>query len=227
MKTLQKKLISLFLRHPEYFIRSISSGYPFTNEQLRKYSDKLLWGRNHKPLSSGGLSINDSLPWSKELVNEHIEKWSWSALSIQMIGAKFWYNGLLDDYYEWINWNGLSYNMELPWTDAIIEKYKDKLNWEFFSSNEEVVWTPQRIKKFENYIDFEGLSNSLNTPWGRPSKLRNPLRFSNKTSPLLSLTLLEKYEERLDWDHLVFQWGKGLNKKETDEVIDGFMNLAF
>jgi len=82
------RLINFLLGHPEFSINIISQYYPFTKEELIKYSDKLNWVwvsmneaivwneklynefSNKIPLSS--LASNNTFPWTEEFIDENL-----------------------------------------------------------------------------------------------------------------------------------------------------------
>ena len=68
----QKVITTFFLKHPEYFFRNISVGYPLSKDQLIRYKNILDW---HK------ISENTNIAWSRELMNFFSESLEWEILS--------------------------------------------------------------------------------------------------------------------------------------------------
>ena len=223
---IEQRLVFLFERHMTYFTGSVSGSYSLSVAQIRKYGHKLLWQQSTDIGFFGcGLSSNHSLDWSEELLNEFSERWDWSSISNYIIGKDLWTDTILDKYKDKIDWIGISWNHDIPWTAALIEKYQDKIDWKWFSRNRSsfIKWDAAFLSKYEHKIDFDAMSNNDALPW------TGELSFTLKElSPEMNLhdrlDLIEKYEEKLNWDSLFFDWKNGLDRKICDKIIDQLLS---
>lgn len=218
----QRRICGLFKRHPRYFIGIISCSYPLSNNQIAEYQDKLLWGFSQFGFFTAGLSSNLHLDWSLELIDEFIDKWDWRSISSGVIGKYVWTEYIIERYYDRISWTSLSYNQDIPWSEKLIDRYEDKIDWIKLSSNAGIPWTKELVKKYEDKINWSGFSNSTSSPISRRDT------FDDERTPCLFppddiIDFVERYEDRLDWSHLMWDWRKGLNRLQTDRIIESVM----
>lgn len=223
MKALKNALTELFQRHPDYYIGHVSSSSPLKIEQIRKYKDKLRWTQDDYGFFMFGLSSNTNLPWTKELIEEFIDRWDWSSISAYIFGKCVWFDGIFDKYKDKISWNDISYNSDIPWTMSLIDKYKEDIVWSQFSGNNSIPWSPELIKKYEHKIDFHALSNNISSPFNQ--KLLFTKKIGDRILPLNeSIDLIKQYEDKLDWHCLLFDWENGLSKEVSDEIFEDVMS---
>lgn len=223
MQNTTQRLIALFKRHPECFVNIISCSFPLRFEQIKKYENKLLWNDNVSGFFVYGLSSNENLKWTDELVYDFKNNWDWTAISSFIFGI-FWYDGILDKYIDKINWKSISWNTKIPWSADLIHKYSHKLDWDTLSQNTSIPWDEELIRKYEGKINFEYLSNNLSTPWSEKNIYTHTV--TKNTLPLeKSLYLIERYENKLNWDELFFDWTNGLDRDTMDEIIDKVLDF--
>ena len=152
--SVNNKVISYFIRHPEYFKKIIEASYPFSSKELKKYQGFLDWRR---------ISNNTNIEWSAEVINEFSENLDWSHLTTNPGVFKDF--SMVNQFAERIQWKQhpvasqatIASNTGLPWTMEFIEKYESKLVFEDLSENESLPWTEQLINK---YIDRCRLRNN-------------------------------------------------------------------
>ena len=114
---------------------------------------------------SHGLSSNEALPWSLELIERYEDRWDWG---------------------EW----GLSKNEALPWSLKLIKRYEDRWAWGRLSNNEAPPWSLELIERYEGRWEWEVLSGNkaLTLPPLRPSDIVEimahhfPTHFLNKST---------------------------------------------
>jgi hypothetical protein len=147
------RLINFLLDHPEFSVNIISQYYPFTREELIKYSEKLDWF---------WVSINEAIVWNEKLFKEFSDLISLSALSNNKTFP--WTEKFIDEHYVdlfyYLDINGIgkttfSQNTSLPWSEQLIEKYEEHWNWSELSSNEGIPFTIELIKKYKDSWDKE------------------------------------------------------------------------
>jgi len=108
------RLAALFLRRPEYFRMMASSTYPFSEEQIEKYKDDLVWDDDPFEFSCGnGLCNNGSLAWAKRIHYLPQE----DSLTIQKSIDS------MEKYEDRLNWN----NMYVDWTNGLSRSEADNV----------------------------------------------------------------------------------------------------
>jgi hypothetical protein len=219
------RLIALFLRKPEYFKYCISSHYPLTLEQIERYKDDLIWFDDSVAYANGrGLSTNQNLSWSKELLKKYADRWDWYNISSWIIGTCIWYDGILDDWANKISHDAISWNSDIPWDEELIAKYEDQINWNYLSHSGKMKWTPQMLDRFAHKIEWEQMSNNMNNPWTRGTSY-SYLTYNDRFTIQETIDSLEKYEDRLDWSVMFLDWNNGLTREEADKLIDTVIRL--
>lgn len=211
-------------RHPAYFIGDISANYPLSVQQLLVHKEVLFWKQLPDHLFFyGGVSSNESLDWNLDLLDTFKHDWDWFHISFGILGKCFWQDNVLDLYEDVVSWEALSSNEYIPWSVTLLEKYSHHLDWTYISNNRGIYWTEEMLETFEERIDFKCLGNSRNTPWGKGKEL--VLQIQDETLPITkSIALIEKYEDKLDWDTLFFDWKKGLSKEGAEEIVNEFLS---
>jgi hypothetical protein len=211
------KITLLLSRHKPSLIESISCTYGLTTGQIERYKEVLSWhGRDH----SGGLSTNEKLPWSKELLDHYKDRWEWHYISPFIIGDKIWYDGVLEDFEDYIDWYALSGFADLTWDEAFLEKYEDKIDFEQLSRNPHMEWNERLIDKYMDKLDFDSMSNRSCAPWNPTVKTVIKTREYKNYSKEQTLHMLLKYEDKINWDFLLWDWTYGLTREECDQVIE-------
>ena len=99
-----RRYIDLFVTHPEAgdaFVKMVGRLYPCSAVLIQRYAERLLWSWDW---GFPGLSQNDSLPWSEELIERYAERWDWEG-------------------------EGLSGNEGLPWNESFLRRYAQRWEW--------------------------------------------------------------------------------------------------
>ncbi|MBK8310433.1 MAG: hypothetical protein IPL04_05500 [Chitinophagaceae bacterium] len=92
-------------------------------------------------LKWSGLSLNESLPWSSDLIERFIKKWDWEVLSGNN-GVAFTANQIAKhkDKIIWKrkhpNFGALSDNTSLRWSEELIDAFIENWDWDDLSKNE-------------------------------------------------------------------------------------------
>lgn len=217
--TIEERLINLFKRHSYFFKGTISSSYALTNEQILKYQDKLLWEQCEIGFFMFGVSGNPNLNWSEELLIKYKDKWDWGGISCYIIGKYIWDDRILDRLGKHIEWGSISWNSSIPWNEKLLDKYEAKIHWDSMSSNTGINWSKKIIDKYNHLLDFDRLSNNHSLPWSTLKTNLN-VEISSKMKIQQSIDIIEKYEERLDWNTLFFDWENGLDRASCDYIIN-------
>ncbi len=160
------KIIRHLLRHKEFARSALSISYPFSIDELRKYSDKLEWewiSTNPNILWSEpmynefenkiileALKDNDSFPWTEEFIDKHIMDFFYEMdEEFGVMKSDFgsneglpWSESFIDKYIEHWDWNQLSTNRGIPFTIDLIQKYSDKWNFNSLEFNCRIISDP-------------------------------------------------------------------------------------
>ena len=211
------KIIAFLLRHPTYFIESISYYYPFTKAELQKYKDEFEWGL---------ISYNLNIDWTFNLISEFQEQINWKAFTRNANAFKD--ISLIDVFSDRINWNSsdiesrhntIASNEGIRWNKETIEKYASKINFEVLSANTNVDWSDELLDKYLYKWDFIDLGINESVPWTielfekylnidylnkdyeyDPDYIVESIIALNKT--LVNFDLIEKYKDILNWDSI-------------------------
>ena len=151
-------------------------------------------------------------------------RWDWVSISSWIIGKALWYDTILDDYGDVLEWDGISWNSDIPWTEELMSKYEDKINWQFLSGKNQLKWTPRLLDRFEDKIDWERMSNNNNNPWTRGHSY-SYMTYEDRLTIQDTIYSLEKYEDRLDWSVMFLDWNNGLTREDADKLIDTVIRL--
>jgi hypothetical protein len=116
----------------DWELLSENNGVAFTEEQLEKYKDLIVWSSNKS--SHSCISSNTSLPWSKSLIKKYVERWDWFLLCKNP--AIHWSEELIEEFKDYIHWNGLQSNPNLPWSLDFIIKHEENLDLNMMSWND-------------------------------------------------------------------------------------------
>jgi len=203
-----EKIIAFFLRHPTYFIDSISHLYPFTKAELQKYKDKVSWRL---------ISYNLNIDWTYDFISEFQEQIIWKAFTINSNAFKDM--SLIDIFSDKICWNSsdiesrrntIVLNEGIRWDMETIEKYASKINFEYLSANTNVDWSDELLDKYLFKWDFIELGNNESVPWTielfekylNERYLKEDCINQNKT--LVNFDLIEKHKDILNWYFICF-----------------------
>lgn len=198
-------IISFLLKHPNYFYGSLSSYYPLSINQLRKYKNVLNW---HK------ISANENINWNACILNEFHNHIVWNTLTTNR--NAFVDKTTLVTFDDRIDWYGndhyygdsITANEGIYWDNETIDKYADKINIEKLSSNKNVEWSESLIDKYIDKWDKVELACNENIPWSLSmfEKYLDESYFfyfgvqTNKS--LVSFDLVEKYNQFMDWHNI-------------------------
>lgn len=192
---------------------------------MERHKDRLFWSQVEPYNFGGGLSWNRNLNWSKELLEQFKDRWSWSFLTGSILGEYIWYEGILDDFSEYIHWSNLSLNSEVPWSESVIEQYKDQLVWSNLSGSYKLPWSAAFIEKYEDRIDFQQMSRCKLGPLGArissnySAKVQMPTVFE-------SIETVERFEHLWDWENINWDWDHGLEAGMRDQLVQEMLENA-
>ena len=210
---------------------STNESLPWTQELIEHFKERCDWGFadifNPHPNSdpgadleldwypyfiSAGLSGNEALPWTPQLIERYVTCWQWRALSGNE--ALPWTPELIECHEDRWQWCELSSNTALPWTDKLIERYEDRWQWGELSSNTALPWTDKLIERYEDRWEWGALSGNDALPWTyelidlykerwswRVHRFCKKGLTENEALPW-SLDLIERFVERWDWKSL-------------------------
>jgi hypothetical protein len=120
---------------------SRSGSLNWSEELIENLKHYLVWGDKN----SVGLSGNEFLPWSIELIDKYRDFWNWSFLSQNK--SLPWSEELIDEFFSYWDWYRLSANPSLPFTVKFIDKYYNHFSPSYLAENEGV---------FVNTLQFWG-----------------------------------------------------------------------
>jgi biotin carboxyl carrier protein len=112
-----------------------------------------------------GLSLNEGLPWSKEIIGRYADRWIWKKEGLSPNPGLPWTEELIDQYSERWHWGkeGLSMNENLPWTADLIESYRDRWYWDGesgLSGNKGLPWSVELLNRYSDRWDWAALSKN-------------------------------------------------------------------
>jgi len=217
------KLIDFMLKYQDVFNPHISNLYPFTNEQIEEYKDKIIWVFNFESVAIFSLSENININWSIELLNKYIDKWDWDTISTFIIGKKLWSKNIIEIYEKYIDWNSLSGNPNIVIDNEFLVKYADKLNWDSLINNEAFYWNTDMIELYKNYINYDNVFESWNAPWNKRFEIKRHI-VPRKLSLDDCIDLIYKYEESINFRFFEFEWWTGLPREDSDYILSNFYN---
>lgn len=127
------------------------------------------------------LSLNKSLPWSKELTEQFTylrNSWEqqpivWSIEKFKRIEEDWDWDSKYDQYREqmwdlgysveqkgcWI-WKRLSWEESLPWSIQLLEHFEDRWDWSSLSWNKSLPWSVELIERFSDRWNWGALSQN-------------------------------------------------------------------
>lgn len=171
---------------------SCNENIDWSAKLTRQFEDKLYWG-------AGGLSGNESLPWSKSFISEHKQKWAWGILSENE--SIPWDNGLIFDYFDNWAWDGVFSiwsNGGIKWTRPLLEEVIANRN-----EREETRMVPGKSLARNDSMDWtpalaEWLFRKVEVFMHPPGKVLGLLSSSDKLGFDLEL-FTRLYASRRDW----------------------------
>lgn len=158
-KSNEQRIIDFLVRHPIFFNKNLSINYALSEKLIEKYKDNLDWGHN-------GLTRNENILWSIELVEKYRNKWAW--LSVLQNSKWPWDKIDLDKefkkyYPKTETWEVISRSKSLPWSIKFLKKYKEKWNWYILAKNESLPWTKDFFNSFiklaSEELEWEWIDN--------------------------------------------------------------------
>ena len=225
---LEKKK-QFLLANEEFFLNLVSLRFGFTYNQMLQYSDIISWSylvTSHAinwntiiidnfeneifSVDEGysGINLNDSLPWSIELLERYEHLWNWEMLSqnrkvMSNLEIRNHFYNRLYPYIEEIGENntymytGIN-GSERTITDTVEQDFenmelhtelqfqtKDEIlnaeviDWFYLSQNVLLPWSSELIEQFSDHWNWSKLSTNRSIPW--------------------DLELIHKFESNLDW----------------------------
>lgn len=190
MISIEKKLLKIYKRQPDAFIRLISANYNLSQKFIDKFKHFLNWSE----ISNNPHVSKDTLDKYRELINtysvknrkkkifsKHPEKIN---ISISASRDLIWTISLIEEYFDQIEWHILSKNPEVAKSENILEHYYDLWDWTFLSVNEGLPLSIELIERYENRWNYSYL-------------MKNPVFWKNICEPYLNETFLEKVLEEI------------------------------
>ena len=150
-----------------------------------------------------GLSENEALPWSLDLIEHFKDRWDWGQISQNE--SLPWSIELIDRYEDRWQWSSFSYRKFMPWSLDLIERYEARWAWKSLSGNESLPWSLDFIDRYADRWAWGdewpgGLSSNKALPW--------------------SLDLIERYEDRWDWQWLLFNMAVALPLLRSVNIVE-------
>lgn len=199
----RQNIISFLVAHPEFALRLLSQYYPFSQQQLKKFQNLLIWEI---------ISFNESIHWNSEILWHFAENLDWQAVSVN--SSAFPDLSLLKEFDAFIDWKGnddffsdsIANNTGLPWTEEFIQSIEKKINFERLSTNNSVKWSESIIDRYKGRWDIVELASNESVPWTLPLFDRHLdeshfFYFGIQTNPALlrNIDLVEKYRHQIQW----------------------------
>lgn len=190
----------------------------WTSKLLEEFSESFEWE------GSGGISSNESIPWTLELIDQFKYDISFKWMSVNT-GVP-WSIHLIDLYIDEWYWGkheredvslyqALSINESIPWSEELIDRYKDKINFKLLSEVRSVPWSKSIIEKYATKWEWSLLKTTL----AEKKEFDASLVFSlkEKFPGWYELSSYINHEENLrnirainsanwDWDFLSYQF---------------------
>ncbi len=198
-------LIENFIHNWDWRGLSLNKKIRASEELLDLYKDLLDW------------DILSDFKWYGQFSDEIIDKfyfyWNWNMISMTIK----WTDNLIDKYSEMLCPSYLCFRKDIKWTENLIEKHKDFWDFSSLIHNETVPWNNSLVSKYENYFDEKTCLGLKNFPWSEtfyPNQfIVNRYNLPKRDFPL-SVGLIEKFKDKLDWDYLShsgnIKWTHGL-----------------
>jgi hypothetical protein len=154
----EDRYVQFFREHTDFFLRIVSKLHPLDPALIDEYSDQWYWeGR--------GLSGNESLDWTEELISRHKDRWNWGVLSANE--SLPWTTELIDRYVEEWDWRRLSRNEALPLDERLLEQFRDRWQWSSISANEEISWSADVVDSYMEELNQYRLGQNEGLPGTR------------------------------------------------------------
>lgn len=169
-------------------------------------------------LKWSGLSLNESLPWSSDLIERFIKKWDWEVLSGSN-GVAFTANQIAKhkDKIIWKrkhpNFGALSDNTSLRWSEELIDAFIENWDWDDLSKNEGVRWTEKMIIKYWDKLNLNELFRNPSLPWS----FAFLMKFENE---IFNAWTMDSHTEKCRQ----IIWNKVFENILDDEMIDVLLN---
>ncbi|HQV39832.1 MAG TPA: hypothetical protein PLS92_12610 [Flavobacteriales bacterium] len=114
--------------------------------------------------------------------------------------------GLLEKYADYLKWDALSCNPNLPWSEDLLSRFEEKWSWssQMLDTCRALPWSEALIARFEERWNWYWLSDNITLPWSESLLARFEERWVwqrlilNITLPR-DESLLARFEKRWDW----------------------------
>ena len=217
-----QELIQLLSRHHYHFNHSISSFFPICPEQLRRHKNLLIWQDNKDAIDNLGITNNPRIAWTKELLIEFKDRLLWSGVSVSIIGDCLWYEGILDDFEDVIDFRAISFNQSIPWSASLLKQFEDRIDLDaligigFMNVNMEI------YEAFKDKMSLKEFVYNQNPPWRINPKFK--IESVDKSLEEI-LSILQKLELEIVWNELNIDYTLLLLPHEIEAMIKAFFDL--
>ncbi|MDJ0625358.1 MAG: hypothetical protein QNJ31_03215 [Candidatus Caenarcaniphilales bacterium] len=229
---------SVFLR------RLISRWYPFSEEQINRYSHSLNWEllsvnpnvlwseavllrfENLLKWGYGGLSLNGYLPWSNELVEKFISNWD-RELKVSnnrlVSGACNWLKNINNHKLIDSVQDSLSY-----FSHFVIKEGDPERTWRTISTNQNILWTKEFIKNNSKNLIWEDTILLDSSEYSSSYYVDRFGGLCSNSSIGFNLDLIETFTDQISWHSLSLnegiQWSVPLIKRFEEFWFYSFDN---
>ena len=131
--------------------KELSMDFPWTEEQLKKYSSKLDWDK---------ISCNSNIKWTLSMLERFSHSINWTEFS-NSADEEVLIPAIVEKFEEEWDWKALSSNSNL--TFELVAKYADKLDWKEFLSSfycHKELFSPDFLEMFIDYIPADEFKDS-------------------------------------------------------------------
>ena len=206
---------------------SMNEGKFWTKDFIEKYVNEINWY----------YADNPAIPLTFSLVEKHIDSIGWENASKNPNLP--WSEETIEKYKNELFFGLLSKNTGLPWSFELINKYANKWDWGWLGSNPAIPWTEEfidaNLMRFQNpngtwgFWKNKGLPKNENFwikykellfPSQKGSGLWKVIDASNNDSIPLSLNLVYKLKDNLDWNDYFYRNVKRTGKYKI--LLEGF-----
>ena len=141
-------------------VKFLSACQALDGDLIECFANRWEWSNNFIVC---GLSDNEALPWSLELLKRFEMRWHWNTLSKNE--ALPWSLELLERLEDRWDWHALSMNEGLPWSLELLERFEGRWSWNQLSMNEWLPWSLELFERFEGHWCWNTLSKNEALPW--------------------------------------------------------------
>ena len=134
MTNSQQALLSLFARHPNYFLKLLYRYYPLSDEIIVKFKSEVNWR---------AISSNAKRNWNLSFIEEFADKLNWDSMSANPNLP--WSLSFLKAYPGKFKGSIQTFNPSLPWSFEFITKYEKFWNFHSLPLNKGIPWTQEHV----------------------------------------------------------------------------------